>query len=716
MATKEKVILSIKTEAAKAIKDLAKFNKELLASNKSTKNNTKAALKWGAAVAVAALAIRELTQFMGESIQAASDLEETTSKFNITFREVQEEADAMADTLVNAYGLSELAAKDLLSSTGDLLTGFGFTGKAALDMSSQVQTLAADLASFQNLQGGVEQASNALTRGLLGEREMLKTLGIVVREEDVNNELFRKGQERLTGQALLQAKAHATLAIAIRQSGNAIGDVEATFNSFANVQRRIGSRLDDIKAQFGKEMTPALRNLGLAFLAATEDGGVFANILIIVGRAVAKTTAAISIFTDAVNILNKEKVLKANIAEMTNMQRTLRGLVGTFGKGSKEVKDFTKEMNKSLAGFKSNSDKLVATANRMDNSFAIYENQLKKVTSATKKSAFETKQFSNVLERKTKKEVEDAAKALEAKVQLEKDFTAFVSSEQDKRLQKERDTANALKIQFVEDSNERLAIQRVHEENIQIIKDEFREAEQQKSIENFQLFLNDVQTIGNSLAAVFAQSQRNQTLSLNIEQKKRQKAIAKDFDAQIAAAEKAGKDTTQLEKDKKEALGKLDDEFDARSRALVRKQAILGKKIAITQAIMNTAQGATKALAQGGFFGGPFMASVIAALGLTQVNLIRQQPIPEAQEGALIPGSSSGTLLRAGENNKPEAIIPLTDPEASNALGGVGMTINVNIENNFGGEIGPEFAESMDRALTDLDKDSNSTFAEVLRT
>ena len=83
-----------------------------------------------------------------------------------------------------------------------------------LTSSVAVNSLASDLSSFTNYTGGAEGASQALTRAMLGERESLKLLGIVIREEDINVKLAAKGQKDLTGNALNLAKAQATLEIA----------------------------------------------------------------------------------------------------------------------------------------------------------------------------------------------------------------------------------------------------------------------------------------------------------------------------------------------------------------------------------------------------------------------------------------------------------------------------------------------------------------------
>ena len=110
------------------------------------------------------------------SLKLASDFEETNAKFKTVFSSIQAEAEQTAKVFADSFGLSDLAAKQLLADTGDLLVGFGFTEKSALDLSKQVNELAVDLASFTNFSGGAEGASAAVTKALLGERESIQSL------------------------------------------------------------------------------------------------------------------------------------------------------------------------------------------------------------------------------------------------------------------------------------------------------------------------------------------------------------------------------------------------------------------------------------------------------------------------------------------------------------------------------------------------------------
>jgi|GEM_PF-2885594 len=197
----------------------------------------------------------------GAAVKFAIDAEETAAKFGTAFRDVRDEADETAKNLSRNYGLAESDAQALLASTGDLLKGFGATGEQALDLSDQVQRLAIDLASYNNIQGGGAEASRIITRALLGEREALIGLGVKVSEADVQAELLRQGFEDLEGQAALLAESQVTLQLIMQQSTDAMGDFERTSDSNANQLRILGARTKELAVQFGDVLLPTVNKI-----------------------------------------------------------------------------------------------------------------------------------------------------------------------------------------------------------------------------------------------------------------------------------------------------------------------------------------------------------------------------------------------------------------------------------------------------------------------
>lgn len=195
------------------------------------------------------------------AVKLAVDAEETAAKFGTAFRDIRKTADASAKNLAKNFGLSQTAAERLLSGTGDLLKGFGATQAQALDLSTQVQELSVDLASYNNIQGGGARASQIITRALLGEREALTTLGTKVSEADVKTRLLAKGMEGLEGQARLLARAQVTLELITEQSGDAMGDFARTSDSVANQLKITRANLEDAAVGFGKLMLPAVQDV-----------------------------------------------------------------------------------------------------------------------------------------------------------------------------------------------------------------------------------------------------------------------------------------------------------------------------------------------------------------------------------------------------------------------------------------------------------------------
>ena len=174
-------------------KGFKKLNKQYTALEKQNNKLSKSTGKYTFALAALGAGLYKSIKFFSESIDVAIEAEETYNKFSVVFKDVDKEATKAATNLAKNFGLARGESQKLLSDTGDLLTGFGFTGEAALDISTKLNELAVDLASFTNVEGGATRASRALTSALLGETEQAKSLGIVIRQADVQNRLAQKG-------------------------------------------------------------------------------------------------------------------------------------------------------------------------------------------------------------------------------------------------------------------------------------------------------------------------------------------------------------------------------------------------------------------------------------------------------------------------------------------------------------------------------------------
>ncbi|MCK5019584.1 MAG: hypothetical protein KAS32_21175, partial [Candidatus Peribacteraceae bacterium] len=252
------LVISARDEASKQLKGLSKNIKGLEPTFKKM-------AKFGT-VAFAAIGFGVF-----KATQLAVDAQETFNKFEVVFQDVSDQAEAAAQDLRDNFGLAGSSARKLLSDTGDMLVGLGVAGDAALDLSLKTQKLAVDLASFTNIEGGATRASEALTKGLLGERESMKALGIVINETDVKLRLLENGTANLTGTALKAARAQATLELAMEQSKSAIGDFARTSDQVANQQRVLQERFKELSESVGALFIPILAALVSKLLPVVES-------------------------------------------------------------------------------------------------------------------------------------------------------------------------------------------------------------------------------------------------------------------------------------------------------------------------------------------------------------------------------------------------------------------------------------------------------------
>ena len=241
--------------------DTADIKKKLGETEKGTKKLGSGFKKF-AGIAATALAAVGIAKFTKEIILAASAAEETQAKFNTAFKGIEEESTTTATVLAKNYGLSNQASKQLLAGTGDLLKGFGASASEALSFSNKIQELSVDLASYNNVQGGTKRVSRILTKSVLGNKDGLSELGVVLTDTAIKQELVRRGQDDLSGQALLLAKSEATFKLILEQTGDAMGDFNRTQDSFANQSRVASARVEDLKVSLGQNLLP-IAGLGI---------------------------------------------------------------------------------------------------------------------------------------------------------------------------------------------------------------------------------------------------------------------------------------------------------------------------------------------------------------------------------------------------------------------------------------------------------------------
>jgi hypothetical protein len=210
--------------------------------------------------ALAGIGIAATIKGLQSTVMAASNLSESIAKSNTVFGKNAQVIQDWSKTTATALGVSRQAALEAAGTYGNLFRAFGISEQESAKMSTSLVTLAADLASFNNV--AIEDALLALRSGLSGETEPLKRFGIALNEARLKEQALADGLIKTTKGTLPQAiKTQAAYALIMKDSALAQGDVARTAGGLANQMKFLKAGLDDAKAGFGEALLPIVLNV-----------------------------------------------------------------------------------------------------------------------------------------------------------------------------------------------------------------------------------------------------------------------------------------------------------------------------------------------------------------------------------------------------------------------------------------------------------------------
>ena len=127
--------------------------------------------------------------------QAASAQEEL-SRFGAVFGELEGSASGFADNLADSIGRSPVEIKKAMASFQSLFVGLGFGKKESQGFSQEMQSLALDFASFNNITD--QDALERFISGLSGSSEVFARFGINTKASAIDQELLAMGIKATT--------------------------------------------------------------------------------------------------------------------------------------------------------------------------------------------------------------------------------------------------------------------------------------------------------------------------------------------------------------------------------------------------------------------------------------------------------------------------------------------------------------------------------------
>ena len=273
-----KVVYKIEGDNSQALKALDEFEKEAKKTGgefEETVEDTMggaestvstAATKIAKAIG-SAFVVKQVVEFGKAAIGVASDLNEVQNVVDTTFgTEGAIKVNEWARNAAEAFGESELQAKQFTSTLGAMFKSMGVGQADMEEMSMSLAGLAGDMASFYNLDP--TEAFEKLRSGISGETEPLKQLGINMSVANLEAFALSEGITKAYGSMTQAEQATLRYQYIMSATADAQGDFANTSDSLANQQRILQLEIQTLAAEIGQDLMPIAQEV----LTIARDG------------------------------------------------------------------------------------------------------------------------------------------------------------------------------------------------------------------------------------------------------------------------------------------------------------------------------------------------------------------------------------------------------------------------------------------------------------
>ena len=212
-----------------------------------------------AASAVAAKVGKALLDFGADAVQAASDLEEVQNVVDVTFGDGAAKIESWAKAAGTQFGLTETQAKRFTSTLGAMMKSAGLAGPEIVDMSTDLAGLAADMASFYNMD--FDTAFQKIRSGISGETEPLKQLGINMSVANLEAYALTQGITTAFDQMSQGEQTMLRYQYLMQATADAQGDFARTSDGYANSVRQLQTNIENLKTNVGGILLPIVNDV-----------------------------------------------------------------------------------------------------------------------------------------------------------------------------------------------------------------------------------------------------------------------------------------------------------------------------------------------------------------------------------------------------------------------------------------------------------------------
>lgn len=237
-------------EAARAERATKRMGKELAESGEKMRNFGVGMVAAGALV----------TKGLASTVSSAADLGETVSKATVLFGGATDDIVEFGDGAAEAMGQSKQEAIDAAATFAIFGKTAGLTEKDLSGFSTELVTLASDMASFNNVD--TEETISAIGSALSGEAEPMKRFGVLLNDATLKARAMKMGLIETTTEALSpQNKVLAAHQEILAQTTDQQGDFARTQDGLPNKMKKVSAEFENIQASIGERLLPVADKL-----------------------------------------------------------------------------------------------------------------------------------------------------------------------------------------------------------------------------------------------------------------------------------------------------------------------------------------------------------------------------------------------------------------------------------------------------------------------
>ncbi len=195
------------------------------------------------------MAMRQVSNVIGSSINASMDAIETQNMFNVSLGQSAVSTGKAIDKMSELYGLDATNIKNSVGTFGLLARSMSFSSEQAETLSLSTYQLGVDLSSLMNIP--IEQVMGDLRSGLLGQSETVYKYGMDVTEASLKTEALAQGITKSVRNMSQGEKMALRYAVMIKTGSIAHGDFAKTIEQPANQVKIFRERMVSLSRAIG---------------------------------------------------------------------------------------------------------------------------------------------------------------------------------------------------------------------------------------------------------------------------------------------------------------------------------------------------------------------------------------------------------------------------------------------------------------------------------